>query len=305
MRFRSLLIGAAAVAGVSLAPAPAHAVSGPPAGPCLGLSAQLGLGGYLSSTLGCWPTILAQGFYKNAYDWSTLSVFNNTESVGNPGLPGGPETLLGNNLNGFATVPCGGFFSGGCGNNGYILGSNATMPSFTPTGTGELVFDLFNQSAPDSYHGYSGNNARNTTPAPPGLQEILVLVNNYTGGTTGAGSGYQTLGSGGSDQYFLLAWEDINDGCNGGFLAGRQSVDWSQIQPYTNGGTLDNGFTVFGCTPTGADNDFNDFFVLLDVQGGGVTTSITPEPMTMSLMAFGLVAMGGASLRRRKKNTEI
>ena len=60
-----------------------------------------------------------------------------------------------------------------------------------------------------------------------------------------------------------------------------------------------------GCTYSGPktfDSDYNDFYLLLDVQGGGVILqTVTPEPVTMSLLGFGLVAMGGASLRRRKR----
>lgn len=91
----------------------------------------------------------------------------------------------------------------------------------------------------------------------------------------------------------IADWESVCDGTGGTFdlsnayVYGIQ-VDWGR-------------FTATGTPTTSADLVNFDF-------GGGSTTynfelasNVTPEPATMSLMAFGLIGLGGASLRRRKR----
>jgi hypothetical protein len=71
-----------------------------------------------------------------------------------------------------------------------------------------------------------------------------------------------------------------------------------------NGVTLDS--RLDDCTselPGGnSDSDFNDSYMQFLITGTGVPTDIStvPEPVSMSLLAIGLVGMGGASLRRRR-----
>ena len=47
----------------------------------------------------------------------------------------------------------------------------------------------------------------------------------------------------------------------------------------------------------GGDEDYNDAIFAVR----GVNVSVVPEPLTMTLLASGLVGVGGASLRRRRK----
>jgi hypothetical protein len=236
---------------------------------------------------GCWNDIIVASLYKNAQDVSQLYSF-----LGFPG-PTGP--------NGSPAV--GGTLDVGITNGpssplqAYLIG-----PQFDIGGnavSNELVFGLYNTSK--NYWLYSGNSPlRNGNPLPNGIQNILL---NVTGQVVLNGNNFGTPGN-----VYLLGWEDLNGNCTGGSTA--QSVAWSTIAPPGGGiggggviGPLDTGI-LSGCTkaPNGTDNDFNDFYILLSVNNGtGTTTSVVPEPMTMSLMALGLVAMSGASLRRRKK----
>ncbi len=52
-----------------------------------------------------------------------------------------------------------------------------------------------------------------------------------------------------------------------------------------------------------SDGDYQDLLIGIYANNGGGPQGFTPEPMTMSLMAMGLVGLGGASLRRRIKKS--
>lgn len=281
MRSRSLYL---ALAASALAFAPVSAQ-----GTCTGpTTAFLGLGGSIS---GCWGAITVQVFYKHALDYSTLGYFPVT---GSPLV--GPGTPTGLN-NGNSGIPFGS--PGAVGPQGYITAGPQTALIAPNTGaSGELVFALTNLS--EGWTNYSGALGRNNNPPPDDIANLLVNVTGYTG----AGTGYTSIGTPSTDQYFLLAWEDLNDNCIGPYGGGVTSVAWSAIQPLGGATNLNDNFKP-GCTYSGPktfDSDYNDFYLLLDVQGGGVILqTVTPEPVTMSLLGFGLVAMGGASLRRRKR----
>jgi hypothetical protein len=80
-----------------------------------------------------------------------------------------------------------------------------------------------------------------------------------------------TLGTGGGQ--FIVGFEDLYTG-NG--LKNVQTDNYS-------------------------DGDYQDLVLGIYANiGGGPTGGLTPEPMTMSLMAMGLVGLGGAQLRRRR-----
>ena len=284
MRYRSLLFGAMAAGGVALTPAPASATA---PGSC-GFSAVLGFGGSLS---GCWGDVIVASLWKSAADVSQLYSF-----VGFPGLTGfaGAPNLTAlqtatHLLPGISDAPALPITS-------YLISPTAVADAGGNAISNELVFAIKNLTK--GYWLWSGSNpARNAWPPPLGIQNVLLSV---TGPVTLNGNPF-----GAGDPIFLLGWEDLNGGCTKGgisSLAPGNQVAWSAIAP-PGGGSVLNGNFVTGCTPSGAsDNDFNDFYVLLDVRNPGNNTSITPEPVTMSMLALGLIAMGGASIRRRKKH---
>ena len=308
MKSRSLLFGVLAAAGVAAAPAPAFAGAGPTCGTAgaPGATANLGLGGFIT---GCYGSIQTQGFYKQAFSFSSLYYYTNPSTIGAVDANGAPltGTLLGNDGNGSPGPFQPGGTPGSGGPNGYITagGINGIV---NPANTAqELIFSIFNGD--QKYLSFSGNAAgRNSVPAPDGIQAYLFQVTNYDGSSNG-GSGYTPIGTPGTDEYYLLGFEDLNSGCQGPGLNGIKTVDWSTIKPVSGSGVLSTGFfeqaDCAGITPGGDPIDFNDYFILLDAVGGGITNNITPEPMTMSMMAFGLVAMGGVSIRRRKKNSAV
>ncbi len=51
-----------------------------------------------------------------------------------------------------------------------------------------------------------------------------------------------------------------------------------------------------------SDNDYNDFYVLVRPYTPDETAQIVPEPLSMTLLATGLLGMGGASAVRRRRN---
>lgn len=281
MRYRSFLFGAVAAASVALTPAPAAAQ-------CPTFSAVLGFGGSLS---GCWGDVVVAALYKNAADVSQMYSF----SGGFPGLmvntyngtPASPGNFL-TGINNAPAVPIAAFINSPTAVAS--VGSNLVTPS-------ELVFGLNNISK--NYWLWSGSDpVRNTWVPPNGIQNILLQV---TGGVTLNGNPFGTSGS-----VYLLGWEDLNGGCSIANMASGNTIAWGQIDPTLPGSGANLSQNYTNCTPSGAsDNDFNDFYVLLDVRNPGGSTEITPEPMTMSLLATGLLAMGGAQLRRRKKNQAV
>ena len=296
MRIRSLVLGAIALAGVSITPTKAHA--GNPS--CL-FQQQLGLGGFLSGCLAGTATKIGEDAFLN----STMYYF-----------PGGfPGTS--NPVSGFLNTPNTAgtsMFMSDCGSNGaggfyYCAGTfgAASSPFSNVVSGNELVFGLQvpdpNGNGPGTtgpgYWDYTGGEARNGSPSPVGFQEVLLAVT--VGGVVQKGD-------------YVLAWEDLNSGCHDD-LNNVQTIERSLLTADgpnvqgTNSGdpnrtTMDSQLhdcDVFnpGGNPN-SDSDFNDFYVELSITQGTLEETPTPEPMTMSLMALGLAAMGGASFRRRK-----
>ncbi len=296
MRLSTKFLTAFAVAGLAMTPAKAHALTPPGCvgGPVAGY--QLGLGGYLT---GCWGTLNMTRLYEYAYDnssmyWfsdpSTAAVLPTTTSPYNTDL-NAPSTTLGVNY----------LFNDNCGSNGVndggVFCSNSGGPmSITWTNSQELVFGLDN-SNPESYGGaagapgmwvYSGTNTnRNATPSPAGMQAVLLQVTGFSDGNS----------------HFLLGWEDRNSGCLAN--SGITSINMSVWTPNTIPTGLANVLNT--CTSANAggqsDSDFNDFYVLIDASTLGIPTDTVPEPMTMTLLATGLVGLGGASFRKRNKKS--
>jgi hypothetical protein len=153
---------------------------------------------------------------------------------------------------------------------------------------GELVLGLM---VPDPNNGtsyywvYSGAATRNAVPPPPGYQEVLLQLTK---------NGVDDPGQ------FLFGWEDLNTGCT--TRAALRNNRYAE-EDLGNGPMLDSALET--CTviaPGGnSDNDFNDSYMRFSIVGTGTPTDVTPEPATMTMLAFGLTAMSGAALRRRRR----
>jgi hypothetical protein len=297
MRIRSLVLGAIALAGLSITPTKAHAGGIVVGGPCV-FQQHLGLGGFLNGCLAGTATKIGEDALLNSGMYYFPGGFAGTTSGPFLNSPVNPGTFM---------------FMSDCGSNGaggfyFCAGTaGAASSSFNNVLSGnELVFGL---QVPDpngngagtttpGYWDYTGAQSRNGTPAPMGFQEVLLAVT--VGGVQQAGQ-------------YVLAWEDLNTGCADD-LNNVQTIERSRLTadgPNIQGGPnspnrafLDSQLhdcDLFnaGGNPN-SDSDFNDFYVELDITQGTLEETPTPEPMTMSLMALGLAAMGGASFRRRK-----
>ncbi len=146
--------------------------------------------------------------------------------------------------------------------------------------TTELVFGLRNPSLNWIYTGTDAN--RNSPPLPGGIQNYLWEVTN---GGVSTGS-------------YLLGWEDLNSGCA---TSSTTSLTVDQSVLSSKAALNDLFATCNDPNAFGFDNDYNDFYMLITPRDLGTPTDVVPEPMTMSLLATGLIGLGGASVRRRKK----
>ena len=302
MKIRSILFGTAALAAATLVPSRASAQGG---GCSLATySATLGLGGALT---GCFTFKLTElgenaGGIANQFYW-------NGNFVGAGGSP----------INAPLINPGTFFFNDDCNSSGAVNGPATTFAfcdgtngtTVKQTGTilnprGELVLglDITQDNLPgggnngNEYWIYSGAQARNAFPTPAGFQAVLMQLT--TGGTT-ANPGLGTP----IDGQFLFAWEDLNTGCT----AENNPRNYFRIEDIGDKVVLDDKglHSCITFNPNGgpgnanSDSDFNDSYIRLGITGTRLDT-VTPEPMTMTLMATGLVGLAGASIRRRKKN---
>lgn len=275
MRFRSYLLGTAAVAGFVLAPVRASAQ----VDPCgtAGYTFSLGLGGSLN---GCFTGVLTQlgedaGYISDQFYWAG-------NFGGRSGLDNAPTTA--------GTF----MFNDDCGGgNGTIvafcLGTYTKPPVSITNHSGELVLGLHvpDAGAPLGNNWvYSGVRVRNNSPMPDGFQAVLLQLT--TGGVDVAG-------------HFLFGWEDLNSGCTARLAVNNNRF---RTEDLGNGVLLDS--RLDDCTsilPGGnSDEDFNDSYMQFVISGTGTPADgVVPEPVTMSLLAFGLLGMGGASLAKRRK----
>jgi hypothetical protein len=280
MRLSTKFVTAFAVAGLALSPVKAHA-SAPPVGCVAGF--QLGLGGYLS---GCWGTLTVSRLYEYAYDNSTMYWFNNPLAAAS--LPSLVGPFQNTDANAPATALNGvSLFNDNCGSNGVNDGGvfcTAQSQSVTWNNTQELVFGLDNGQTGVQTWVYTGTNTnRNAVPAPGSMQAVLLQV-------TGIADG---------NSHFLLGWEDRNTGCiakSGSNFIANSALTLTNLASVLNTCTAANG-------GGSSDSDYNDFYVMIDAQTLGIPTDTVPEPMTMTLLATGLVGLGGASFRKRNKKS--
>ncbi len=263
-------LAAVALSAVAMAATPGQASAITPITPACTGSVTLGFGGYFS---GCYTSFTVARFFENAGDVSTMNWFTGVparNSTTNAPTPGG--TYL---------------FNNNCGSSG----ANATTGVFcnpsnqTTFGWGvdmELVFGLNNTS--NSTWLYSGTDPdRNDPPAPAGVQNWLWSVQ-----------------GGAWDGWYLFGWEDKNSGCFSASTAGGNTIDGTLLD------ATHLGANVVHCNARNsgnlADNDYNDFYVLIQpYQDPGNPGDVVPEPMTMTLLATGLLGMGGASVVRRRR----
>lgn len=281
MKFSTKLLTTFAVAGLALSPTRAHADPVPCA------TYQLGIGGYLN---GCWGGLSVSRWYEFAGDVSNMYWFTNTATAATfpgTGAPfnGGanaPNTSLGASLlfnddcnsNGDPSAPPGKF----CAPNG-----GAQTQTVTWNNAAELVFGLHDLGT--NTWMYSGPfQSRNTPPTPGALQEVLMLVTGYPDANT----------------HFLLGWEDRNTGCFS--KLGVDNISWTQVNDANYLATVLNACNAANGNGT-SDSDYNDFYVLIDAPVLGRPQDVVPEPVTMTLLATGLVGLGGASLRKRNKKS--
>jgi len=303
MKIRSMFAGAAVLAAVSLAPTRASAQGAPP---CFlnTYSAILGLGGSLQ---GCFQFTLTElgenaGGVADQFYWNG----NFVAATGSPNNAPSPAGTL--------------FFNDDCNSTGAVTGPGTTFQfcdglpghgAVKTTGTitnllGELVLGLniTQDNLPaggnngNPYWIYSGNPLRNAFPTPAGFQAVLMQL------TSGGASAANPGGPGNAiDGEFLFAWEDLNSGCT------TENIPQSffRIEDIGNAVALDDG-ALHQCVTfnpnagpgnANSDNDFNDSYIRLHIVGTRLDT-VTPEPMTMTLMATGLVGLAGAQIRRRK-----
>lgn len=278
MKNRLFAIAGLAFAATTFTPAPAAAQT---TAPCTTLGdVQLGFGGFFS---GCWGGFQVSRYFENAQDVSELWWFN--------GMPDRNATAAGLNspVSGGTNL-----FNDDCGASGGGVGVFCSpQTQLIVWGfDNELVFGLEKTGlGANNWWLYSGDDAaRNDPPTPAGIQNYLWEIED-------AGGTY--------DGWYLLGWEDLNSGCTGAesstgdnYVSGTQVINKNNLDNLLANCT--NKYNKSGVIEV-SDDDYNDFYVLINPLTPGEITEIVPEPMTMTLLATGLVGLGGASIRRRRK----
>jgi hypothetical protein len=253
MKLRSVLLGASALVGVLSLP---HKLSAQ-----CGYTFHLGIGGNIA---GCYSALISQlGEDAGAISDQYFSV-------------GG--TFMFNN-------DCG---SAGTGTFAFCTGGFTKPVIPINSVAGELVLGLRHPDpayGPGYYWDYSGLAVRNSIPAPPGFQDVLLQL---------------TFGGVDVEGEFLFGWEDLNTGCT---RRNELNNDRYRIEDLGNAAMLNT--VLADCDQNAlqgnSDDDYNDSYMRFSISGTGTPLEIAPEPVSMSLMAIGLASLGGMSLRRRKR----
>lgn len=276
MRFQTKLITTLAVAGLAFAPAKANAqVACTP-------TFLLGLGGYLS---GCWGNLNVTRLYEFASDVSNLYWFTNPTTAALLPVVGGDVGTDANRPN--ASMGPTFLFDDNCGSNGIndggVFCSNIGGPWVVAwNNPEELVWGLDDTSVATWV--YTGTNTnRNANPPPGSMQAVLLQVTGINDGRS----------------HFLYGWEDRNTGCIS--KSGSNFIDVTALTQSNLASVLNTCIAANGGGTS--DSDYNDFYVLIDAETLGRPQDVIPEPMTMTLLATGLIGLGGASLRKRNKKS--
>jgi hypothetical protein len=271
MKMRNRMVVATVIAALFSAPRIAAAQSG-----CgvAGYTFSLGLGG---SLMGCFTGTITElgedaGAVSDQFYWAG-------NFAGRTGPTNAP-TVAGTFM-----------FDNGCGSGGLGTFAFCTGPTAKPlvaitNPTGELVLGL---RVPDNTYGngfqwvYSGASSRGDTPLPEGFQAVLLQL---------TANGVDDPGQ------FLFGWEDLNSGCTHQIVLNNNRF---REEDLGNGVLLNTRLSVCDVLGTGgnSDSDFNDSYMRFSITGTGRPLDVVPEPMTMTLMAFGLVGLAGTSIRRR------
>jgi len=286
IRSRSFLVGLFALIGVAAMPSGASAQ-------CF-YTPTLGIGGTFTGCMVGTATAIGEdaGYVSSLY-W-----FNGMPSLTGP--LSDPTNIFVPKLNAPSNTATPHFmFTDDCGSNGntvfdYCTGTYTKAPANFSIGTSTPSELVFGMAVPDLSYGsggyweYSGSPAtRNAAPAPPGFQNVVMQVVLNDGVTPVVGQ-------------YVVAFEDLNTGC----IAENPAITTITLAQLANGSYLNSALhdcSAHNGNGTGnggnSDADFNDFYIGLSLTG--TSTSTVPEPVTMSLMAVGLVGLGGAQLRRR------
>ena len=269
MRLTTGFATLAAVAGLAtFTPSSAQAIS---SNCFVAPTVTIGFGGFFN---GCYAGFTITRLFENAGNNNDIYYF-----IGDPGQSGANNAPVAPN----PALETAFLFNSECGSTGNTdftgLYCGPTPQTTGPTRTitwnepSELVFGLRDPSLTWIYSGTDAS--RNDPPMPAGIQNFLWDITD-------------------SDAY-LFGWEDLNTSC----LNSDTVPLVTSAQVFTEN-TLSQLFATCNPAVGFSDRDYNDLFMLITPIFADPPSETVPEPMTMTLMATGLVGLAAARRRNRK-----